>query len=134
LRVDLPNGQWAELRDPESITNKERYQFQKKRIPQLIDAAARESRQSAMDVGEAEIATQAAEAIMVDMLTGWSFDLPLPKDRPDVFEDDAFDFACYDNLISACEPLVAALKGRTFAPTFKDGQPLREGPTETSSD
>ena len=134
MRVDLPDGQWAEFRDPETVTNKERYFFQKKRIPQLIDAAARSEGIHATQVGEASIATEAAEAVMVDMLTAWSFDLPLPKDRPDVFEDDAFNFNCYDSLIAACGPLVAALKGNAFTPTFTNGKPDREGPTETSSD
>lgn len=134
MRVDLGDDRWADFRDPETITNRERYQFQKKRIPAAIDTVARSSGVSAGNVGEATAATEIAETVMVDMLTGWSFDLPLPSADPLVFESDGFPFDCYDQMIQACAPLVEALRGKSFAPTKTEGGEIdRSGPTSTSN-
>ena len=129
MRIELSDTDWVELRDPETVTNRERFHYRKRTIPALIDVIAREQNIPAAAVGAATLGTRSVEAILPDIVTAWSFDLPIPSENPDVFTDDKFPFEHYDSIIGACGPFIEALKGKVFAPGGD-----RTDPTTTSAD
>lgn len=135
MRVDLKDGEWVEVRDRESITNKDRLAY-KRLLSELIDRIAEEQGIAAGKVGSAVLTHDLNKQVTAWMVTGWSFDLPLPSERADVFEDDAFPFTAYDAIQEACRPLVVSLRGVDFDPQRSDvkGRPDPDTPTETSSD
>jgi hypothetical protein len=132
MRIELDANQWAELRDPESITNRDRFEWRRRHLPKLVDQIATENGVAPQLVGEVEVGTRAAEFIMDRMLTAWSFDLPLPSKSSESWYEIPPDD--YDAIRDACGPIVEALQGVDFDPKKGDGGPDREGPTETVSD
>jgi hypothetical protein len=131
MRVDLPDGGWAELRDPESITNRDRFEWRRRHLPKLIDKIAAENGVAPTLVGEVEVSTRAAEFVMDRMLLAWSFALPLPAKDPEVWFEIPPDV--YDAIRDACSPIVTALQGVSFDPKKGEDGPERQSPTETVS-
>ena len=75
-RMDLPSGGWCELRDPHSVTNRERRP--------LLEKAERDEKQ----MGESALARlDFADKLACLMISGWSYDLPLPGEQPSALED-----------------------------------------------
>lgn len=132
MRVELDGDQWAELRDPESITNRDRFEWRRRHLPKLVDLIAKENGVAPQLVGEVEVGTRAAEFIMDRMLTAWSFPAALPARNPEAWYDIPPD--AYDAIRDACGPIVEALQGVDFDPKRGEDGPDREGPTETVSD
>ena len=75
-RIDLPSGGWCELRDPHTVTNRERRP--------LLEKAEKEEAVLAAS-GMARLAF--ADKLVCLMVSAWSFDLPLPSEQPSALED-----------------------------------------------
>ncbi len=102
MRVDLPDGQWAELLEPSDL--------------RAGDMKAMRRDQSLLGVD----ATMgwwdgARDVLLRRVITGWSLDLPLPKDLPGTEEEagslDRMTIPAYQALINAIEPHIALING-----------------------
>lgn len=74
-RIELPSGAWAELRDPKSVTNRERRP--------LLERVESEASPGAPLVTKLGF----GDRLVCLMVASWSYDLGLPKDHPEVLED-----------------------------------------------
>ncbi len=74
-RIDLPSGGWCELRDPKSITNRER--------KPLVEHAEAESGEDASLVAKLGF----ADRLVSLMVASWGYDFPIPKERPESLDD-----------------------------------------------
>ncbi len=91
-RIELTNGQWADLRVAETITNKARRPVQ----DILVNEEPTPGR-----------GTRAAEALLPWLIAAWSLDLPLPSEQPDALDQVlAHD---YDRLLKAASERFARL-------------------------
>lgn len=94
MRVDLPDGQWADLRD--SATHRDRKAF-----VMALDAA-QEGKASKLEAGFA-----IQDATVAWFVTGWSFPAPIPSDDPAGFDDlDAATAAVLVDAVGAQEKVV----------------------------
>lgn len=106
-RVELPDGQWAELREPASLTNGQRKPF--------MLAFTRAVQQSTSGTDESAAATLAVgDATIVVLIDSWSLDKKLPCDEPAVL--DELDIGTYDTLAKACAALIPDLE-QSLAPS-----------------
>jgi len=89
-RVELPSGGWAVLRDPATVTNKERR-------PILAEMARQEDRKD-VPVGEQTLERLTVAQKYVELLVkSWSLDIPVPREAPDWLDDIPaldLDFLC----------------------------------------
>lgn len=113
MRVDLPDGQWAELRDRASHRDA-------KEFMRLVMAAS-EANPSPFEAG------MAIKDVTVGwFVTGWSYEMPLPGGNPEGLDD--LDSAAADILTE-----VAVAQQEKLIPSFgvkKD----KASPTPPSSD
>lgn len=95
-RIDLPNEQWAELRDVTEFRQKDR----------RIAAGAFNA-----DLGGPALQFMAhQDRVIILALKNWSLDLPLPTIE-DPASIDALDFPTYDALSEAIAPVLGAMRG-----------------------
>ncbi|HUY97045.1 MAG TPA: hypothetical protein VMW47_05415 [Verrucomicrobiae bacterium] len=87
-RVELPNGAWAELRDPQALPNRLRLRAQR------AHAATQE--------GDVDSWAAFSDALCGVFVEGWSYALPLPGDAPASLGD--IPGLAYDTLALACLP------------------------------
>lgn len=79
-RVELPSGGWAVLRDPTTVTNRERR-------PILAEMARQE------DLHDVPLGQQTLERVTIAemyvrvLVKQWSFDLPIPSTDPSSLDD-----------------------------------------------
>ena len=79
-RVELPSGGWAVLRDPTTVTNRERR-------PILAEMARQEDRKN-VPLGEQTLErVTIAEMYVRVLVKQWSFELPIPSVQPGSLED-----------------------------------------------
>jgi hypothetical protein len=151
MRIDLPDGQWAEFRDPKSITEGQRRPIKRTLIG--LPSAVREQFLSTAQAGERADTDKSAEAMaalaaeqakleamfgpaeqaaMEDvgdlatcaMLTVWSLDLPCPPTPEQLI---GLPIPTYDMLVSAAGDFMGALMtGTDFSP---NADPARSTPT-----
>lgn len=92
-RIDLPSGGWVVLRDPRTVTNRER----KPILDHMIENA-----DAFKHMGEKQQATEGlsfAEKLVKLMVKEWSFALPLPAQAPESLLDIPsldYDFLCVE--------------------------------------
>lgn len=141
LRVELPRGQHAMLRDPEEVPERLRrpHMDARERVSASLmatgvtetDAEAAQAGEpgAASKVGLAMVSSgatglkrQADDLLIVALTASWSYELPV---TPDGVQD--LPGRAYDALLAACEPLAAAMNP-DFGPS-----PDPESPTRPSS-
>ena len=113
-RIDLPAGAWAELRDPDAVTERQRKPF--------VAALGRATKYEGMDDGGLSSMMDVQDALVMAMVEGWSFTLP-------VNADSLLDLPhkTVTALRTACTPFQAELMP-DFGPT-----PDPDSPTVPSS-
>ena len=74
-RIELPSGGWAMLRDPRSVTNRER-----KPLLERVEADANPGAPLMAKLGF-------GDRLVCLMVASWSYDFPLPRDHPEALED-----------------------------------------------
>ena len=74
-RIELPSGGWCELRDPDTVTNRER--------KPIVEKAESEGSESSSLVSKLGF----VDRLVVLMVTRWSFDFPIPKEKPESLDD-----------------------------------------------
>src|SRR5437773_513402 len=113
MRVDLPDGQWVELRD--RATHRETKAF----VRGLMEAS--ENAASPFDKGLA-----IKDATAAWMVVGWSFEAPLPSENAEALDD--LDSVMADVLIEA-----AIAQQEVLMPSFAQS-PKPASPTPPSGD
>lgn len=101
MRVDLPDGQWAELLDPGDL-----------RAGDL--KAMRRHQVLGTTTTMAEVDTT-RDVLLTRVVTAWSLDLPLPKDLPGSDDEagslDRLTIPTYQALVSAIDPHFDLISG-----------------------
>jgi hypothetical protein len=113
MRIELPDGQWAELRD--RVSHREAKDFMRQVM------AASEAAGSPFEGGMA-----IRDVTVGWFVTGWSYEMPLPAGNPEGFDD--LDSAAADVLIEA-----AVAQQERLIPSF-GGKKESTAPTSPSSD
>lgn len=113
-RIDLPGGAWAELRDPDVVTERQR--------KPLITAMGRASKYEGMDDSGFGAILDVQDATILVMVAAWSFEAP-------VSAEGLLDLTgkTVDALRKACQPFQTDLMP-DFSPT-----PDPESPSEPST-
>lgn len=140
-RIELPNGQWADLRDPEAVTERQRrpiaravrgvrpeiveMQQQAARRPDLPDGtpgpekqAALRALQHAMTNEEADAYQDAGDLATVALVESWSFSAAITL-------DGVLDLPARS--LDALRELVAPLASKLFVDTSPDPNPAAPG-------
>ena len=71
-RLDLPGGAWAELRDPEAVTERQRKPF--------IGALGRAAKAEGSEDGGLTAMIEVQDTLVMAMISSWSFELPIAAD------------------------------------------------------
>ena len=71
-RLDLPAGAWAELRDPEAVTERQRKPF--------IGALGRAAKAEGSDDGGLSAMIEVQDSLVMAMVVAWSFESPVVAD------------------------------------------------------
>lgn len=71
-KIDLPGGAWAQLRDPDTVTERQRKPF--------IHAVGRVSKADEMSDGGLSALVDVQDALVLAMVESWSFDAPVSAD------------------------------------------------------
>lgn len=71
-RVELPGGAWAQLRDVDAVTERQRKPF--------ITAIGRVSKMDGMDDGGIGAVVEVQDALITAMVEAWSFELAIDTD------------------------------------------------------
>ncbi len=79
-RVELPSGGWAILRDPMTVTNRERK-------PILAEMARQEDLKDVPTGQQTLERVTIAEMYVRTLVKAWSFDLPIPSVDPSSMDD-----------------------------------------------
>lgn len=98
-RVVLPSGQWAELREPKTLTNGQRKPFMLAFTRAIQQSGTEAAPAAALAIGDAAI------VVLVD---SWSLDKKLPSDEPSVL--DELDIGTYDTLMRECAERIPELE------------------------
>ncbi|GEM_PF-2661184 len=113
-KIELTNGAWAELRDADTLKNRDR-----KRVMVAIDQ---------VEGGEITKSLAVVDQLIAELVESWSFELPLPRESSDSV--DELSVADYDLLVDALEPARKVLFP-DFDPSAAAGTPT--GPSRTSN-
>ena len=77
MRIDLPGGQWADVKDLDELVEDDR-----KAARKALEVATDDDGNMLLNAGMADVM---AEAVVVQVVTAWSFDgKPLPAQLPGV--------------------------------------------------
>ena len=71
-RLDLPAGAWAELRDPEAVTERQRKPF--------IGALGRAAKAEGSEDGGLSAMIEVQDSLVMAMVVAWSFESPVVAD------------------------------------------------------
>lgn len=71
-RLELPGGGWAQLRDPEAVTERQRKPF--------VTALGRASKYEQMDDGGLGAMIDVQDALVVALVDSWSYEAPVSAD------------------------------------------------------
>lgn len=114
MRIDLPGGAWAELRDPDVVTERQR--------KPLVTAIGRVTKAEGMEDAGFSAIFDAQDATIMVMVEAWSFDAP-------VVADSLLDLPAktVDALRTACQPYQ-----KDLMPDFSV-DPDPESPSEPST-
>lgn len=123
LRVELPKGQWATLKDPEDVTERARRPVLDAQdrmnaclvscglTQEELEAAAKGDQDNAIAVGVKMLATDfqryqhdAERLLLVALLHEWSYGTPITEDTVQDLPGRA-----YDQLLEAATPLMKVL-------------------------
>lgn len=113
MRIDLPSGNWVELRDPDDVTNGE-----------FEDFVASMPEGTQLEVGLA-----IRRGLITLMVTAWSFEFPLPATAATIRSLKARDVA---TISAAMEPVRSVLMP-DFGPKTSDNGQLVPGTPSSPS-
>ena len=102
-RIELPAGAWAELRDPDVVTERQRRP--------VVTALGRASKYEGMEDGGMAALVNVADAVLMAMVEAWSFAAPITMDGL-----DDLPAKTVTALRKACEPFQKELLP-DFGPT-----------------
>lgn len=85
MRVDLTDGQWAELRDPSRLTNKQRRPLQIAGLK--IAKFDKDGTPTEVDTSDPVAVLDFGEALVLALVESWSFDKPVPSEDPASLDD-----------------------------------------------
>lgn len=111
MRVDLPDGQWAELLDVADLRAGDMKAMRRDR-PVFTDR---------MSTGHLD---QARDVLLIRVITAWSLDLPIPKELPGTPEEagalDRVTIPAYNALVDALDPYFSLINGTEAEPPAAD--------------
>lgn len=86
MHVELSNGQSAELRDPETVSRKERNVLLESlpSAPQTIDPKTGRMVAGTVDF---KMGIASVDKVLAYIITGWTLDLVLPSEDPGVLDE-----------------------------------------------
>jgi hypothetical protein len=100
-RLDLPDGAWCELADPVKVSHRRRKPVQRIMF-ELVQL--RITKPDKYGTEELDLLEQFADALVLALVTGWSYDLPVTAEGLGDIPGDA-----YDVIQKACGALSNAL-------------------------
>lgn len=143
-KIDLPDGEWASLRDPLKVSERLRRPLVRLKerlsvsdmatvylgmegvdIDTLDPAAAIEMFRPAILSEDADQLAVIDDLVIVALVDEWSFDLPITTDSAQDIPGDA-----RDAILTACQPLVGPLTGQVTEAEVLDPNSPSQPPSD----